>query len=153
MLYRSSTNALAQAWLSGMKNHRSCYNIHLCRVAPSDYFHYISRWGMIVGIQGKEHWPSYRHVMWKPPAFLHKLHSNVKNLKCLTLFFRIVLQIGPTKTAPLLINTIEMRVLWMEIEYIKSAARLLNRCWVNKGGLDLSKDLNLLCWLKLCLRV
>ena len=50
------------------------------------------------------------------------------------------IQIGPTKTAPLLINTIEMRVLWMEIKYIKSASRLLDRAWVNKGGLDLSKE-------------
>ena len=33
-----------------------------------------------------------------------------------------------------------MRSFWMEIEYIKSAARLLNRDWVNKGGLDLSKE-------------
>ena len=49
-------------------------------------------------------------------------------------------QIGPTKTAPLLINTIEMRVLWMGIKYIKSASRLLDRAWVNKGGLDLSKE-------------
>ena len=28
----------------------------------------------------------------------------------------------------------------MEIKYTKSAARLLNRIWVNKGGLDLSKE-------------
>ena len=28
--------------------------------------------------------------------------------------------------------------LWMEIEYIKSAARLLDRVWVNKRDLDLS---------------
>ena len=28
----------------------------------------------------------------------------------------------------------------MEIEYIKNAARLLNRDWVNRGGLDLSKE-------------
>ena len=33
-----------------------------------------------------------------------------------------------------------MRSLWMEIKYIKSTARLLNRNWVNKGGLDLSKE-------------
>ena len=33
-----------------------------------------------------------------------------------------------------------MRVLWTEIKYIKSAARLLDRVWVNKGGLDLSKE-------------
>ena len=33
-----------------------------------------------------------------------------------------------------------MRSLWMEIEYIKSFARLLDRVWVNKGGLDLSKE-------------
>ena len=32
-----------------------------------------------------------------------------------------------------------MRSLWMEIKYIKSTVRLLNRVWVNKGGLDLSK--------------
>ena len=49
-------------------------------------------------------------------------------------------QIGPTKTAPLLISPIEMRVLWMEIKYIKSASRLLDRNWVNKRGLDLSKE-------------
>ena len=28
----------------------------------------------------------------------------------------------------------------MEIEYVKSASRLLNRIYVNKGGLDLSKE-------------
>ena len=28
----------------------------------------------------------------------------------------------------------------MEIEYVNSAARFLNRTWVNKGGLDLSKE-------------
>ena len=50
------------------------------------------------------------------------------------------LQIGPTKTAPLLINPVNMRVLWMKIEYIKSAARLLDRVWVNKAGFDLSKE-------------
>ena len=41
---------------------------------------------------------------------------------------------------PYLINTIEMRSLWMEIKYIESTARLLDRDWVNKGGLDLSKE-------------
>ena len=41
---------------------------------------------------------------------------------------------------PYLINTIEIRSLWMEIKYVKSAARLLNRVWVNKGGLDLFKE-------------
>ena len=50
------------------------------------------------------------------------------------------IQIGPTKTAPLLISPIEMRVLWTEMKYTKSAARLLNRNWVNKGSLDLSKE-------------
>ena len=50
------------------------------------------------------------------------------------------IQIGPTKTAPLIINPIEMRVLRTEIKYIKSAARLLNRVGVNKRGLDLSKE-------------
>ena len=28
----------------------------------------------------------------------------------------------------------------MEIEYVKSAAKLLNRDWINYGGLDLSKE-------------
>ena len=51
-----------------------------------------------------------------------------------------ILQIGPAKTAPLLINTIEIRVLWTEIKYNKSAAKLLDRVWDNKGGLDLSKE-------------
>ena len=30
--------------------------------------------------------------------------------------------------------------LWIEIKYIKIAARLLDRNWVNKGGLDLSVE-------------
>ena len=33
-----------------------------------------------------------------------------------------------------------MRSLWTEIEYVKSAARLLDRDCVNKRGLDLSKE-------------
>ena len=33
-----------------------------------------------------------------------------------------------------------MRVFWMEIKYIKSASRLLNRARVNKGGLYLLKE-------------
>ena len=41
---------------------------------------------------------------------------------------------------PYLINTIEMRSLWMEIKYIKSTARLLDRDWVDKRGLDLFKE-------------
>ena len=47
---------------------------------------------------------------------------------------------GKTDTDPYNISPIEMRSLWMEIKYIKSAARLLDRDWVNKGGLDLSKE-------------
>ena len=50
------------------------------------------------------------------------------------------IQIGPTKTAPLPINTIEIRVFRTEIKYIKSATRLLDRDCVNKVGLDLSKE-------------
>ena len=38
------------------------------------------------------------------------------------------------------IRTIEKRVFWMEIEYLKSAVRLLNKDCVNKRGLDLSKE-------------
>ena len=38
------------------------------------------------------------------------------------------------------ISTNEMKSLWMEIKCIKSAARLLNIDCVNKGGLDLSKE-------------
>ena len=41
---------------------------------------------------------------------------------------------------PCLINTIEMRSLWTEIKYIKSAARVLDTDFVNKRGLDLSKE-------------
>ena len=41
---------------------------------------------------------------------------------------------------PYYINTIEMRSLWMDTKYIKSAARVLDRNCVNKGGLDLSKE-------------
>ena len=42
-------------------------------------------------------------------------------------------------THPYYISPIEMRSLWTEMKYIKSAARLLDRDWVNKRGLDLSK--------------
>ena len=48
----------------------------------------------------------------------------------MTKYTLVLLQIGPTKTAPLLVTTIEMRVLWTEIRYIKSASRLLDRAWV-----------------------
>ena len=41
---------------------------------------------------------------------------------------------------PYYISPIEIRSLWMEIKYIKSTTRLLNRVWVNKKGLDLSKE-------------
>ena len=61
-------------------------------------------------------------------------------LYCYVKWISYLIQIGPPKTAPLLINTIEMRVLWTEIKYIKSDARLLDRVWVNKRGLDLSKE-------------
>ena len=33
-----------------------------------------------------------------------------------------------------------MKVLLIGIKYNKSASRLLNRNWINKGGLDLSKE-------------
>ena len=33
-----------------------------------------------------------------------------------------------------------MRSIWIEIKYIKSATKLLGRNWVNKGGLDFSKE-------------
>ena len=49
-------------------------------------------------------------------------------------------QIGPTKTAPLLVSTIEIRVLWIVTKHHKSAARILKRDCINRGGLDLSKD-------------
>ena len=47
---------------------------------------------------------------------------------------------GKKEIHPYYISPIEMRSLWMEIECVKSATRLLNRIWVNKGGLDLSKE-------------
>ena len=47
---------------------------------------------------------------------------------------------GKKEIHPYYISPIEMRSLWMEIEYVQSAARLLNRIWVNKRGLDLSKE-------------
>ena len=55
-------------------------------------------------------------------------------------FWLLIQQIGLTKTAPLLVTPIEMRVLWTEMKCIQSASRLLNRDWVNKGSLDLSKE-------------
>ena len=33
-----------------------------------------------------------------------------------------------------------MRIFWTGIKYNKSAFRLLDRDWVNKGGLDFSKE-------------
>ena len=50
------------------------------------------------------------------------------------------IQIGPTKTAPSLISPIEMRVLWTEMIDIKNAVRFLDRDFVNKRGLDLSRE-------------
>ena len=47
---------------------------------------------------------------------------------------------GKKEIHPYYISPIEMRSLWTEIKYVKSAARLLDRNWVNKGGLDLSKE-------------
>ena len=47
---------------------------------------------------------------------------------------------GKKEIHPYYISPIEMRFLRMEIKYIKSATRLLNRDWVNKGGSDLSKE-------------
>ena len=47
---------------------------------------------------------------------------------------------GIKEIHPYYISFIEMRLLWMEIKYIKSAARLLDRDWVNKAGLDLFKE-------------
>ena len=44
------------------------------------------------------------------------------------------------KMEPLLITIIEMRVFWTEMKYIKRASRLLDRDWLNKEGLDLSKE-------------
>ena len=41
---------------------------------------------------------------------------------------------------PYYISPIEMRLLLTEIKYVKSAARLLDRTCVNKGGLDLFKE-------------
>ena len=43
-------------------------------------------------------------------------------------------------TDPYLINTIEIRSLWKETKYIKSAGRLLDRDYVNRRGLDFSKE-------------
>ena len=62
--------------------------------------------------------------------------QNVKKVS----FNSILYSRGKKDTDPYNISPIEMRSLWMEIEYVKSAARLLNREWVNKRGLDLSKE-------------
>ena len=47
---------------------------------------------------------------------------------------------GKKEIHPYYISPIEMRSLWMEIKCVKSATRLFDRIWVNKGGLDLSKE-------------
>ena len=48
---------------------------------------------------------------------------------------------GKKEIHPYYISPIEMRSLWMEIKCVKSATRLLDRIWVNKEDLDLSKEL------------
>ena len=57
------------------------------------------------------------------------------------------IQIGPTKTATLLISTIEIR--GMVTKHHKSAARLLDRDFINRRGLDLSKEV---LWISVCKR-
>ena len=47
---------------------------------------------------------------------------------------------GKKEIHPYYLRPIEMSSIWMEIKYIKSATRLLGRDWVNKGGLDISKE-------------
>ena len=67
--------------------------------------------------------------------------QNLHMFKILSIFWFIDTYTGAKKYwHPYLINTIEMRSLWTEIKYIKSAARVLNRNCVSKGGLDLSKE-------------
>ena len=44
------------------------------------------------------------------------------------------------KWHPYEISAIKMRVFWTVIKYLKSAARLLDRDYVNLGGLDFSKE-------------
>ena len=87
----------------------------------------------------KEHYSRESCWPWKFCLILDQFdHLILNSQKWISVFINI--QIGPTKTAPLLINPIEMRVLWTEIKYIKNAPSLLNRDWVNKRGLDLSKE-------------
>ena len=42
----------------------------------SDYFHYISLWRMIVGIQDKEHWPSYLPRDVEATSLLESTHRS-----------------------------------------------------------------------------
>ena len=68
------------------------------------------------------------------------------NILLVRLFFQLKLRhsylytFGKKEIHPYYISPIEMRSLWMEIKCVKSATRLLDRIWVNKGGLDLSKE-------------
>ena len=68
---------------------------------------------------------------------------------CIAEAFKVILKRGHSQSMytrgkkeihPYYISPIEMRSLWMEIKCVKSATRLLDRIWVNKGGLDLSKE-------------
>ena len=54
--------------------------------------------------------------------------------------YKLMYSRGKKYRHPYLINTIEIRSLWMEIKYIESTGRLLDRDWVNKRGSDLSKE-------------
>ena len=89
-------------------------------------------------------------MAWRPPfqalhsvgldSFVSVSHTWSRRERGLTFWQQKDLQIGPTKTAPLLISTIEIRVLWMVTKHHKSAARILDRDCINRRGSVLSEE-------------
>ena len=95
---------------------------------------------------GKEVKLKWRHTCMKAKWLVGKKDVLIRLVKT-----KVIYVLGwPTRllycscakiiTHPCYISPIEIRSLWTEIKYIKSAARLLDIVWVNKGGLDLSKE-------------
>ena len=85
----------------------------------------------------------YTHF-WIDPSFLEmkiliKWQLSLWNLvnNCQLVSY---IQLGPMKTAPLLNKYYWNEVILNEVEYMKSAARLLNKDYVKREGLELSKE-------------
>ena len=86
------------------------------------------------------------------PLWLYRVSHFCQTLQCYTSlqFIQVWLNShGQIKRHPYIISTIEMRVFWLGMKCLKSATRLLNRVFVGRRGLDLSKEV---LWVSICQR-